>query len=114
MLVVSEITWLITLLHPAGVLLREERNAQSTQLNATRENLITTPNICTVQGLRGRDGRDGLQGRDGRDGVPGSKGERGDTGLQGPLGPQGSYALQFIIQFIRVKMIAVASTAGML
>ena len=64
------------------------------QLNATSgnsvtSNLITTPNIYTVQGPRGRDGRDGLPGRDGRDGAPGRQGERGDTGLQGPPGPQG-------------------------
>ena len=98
MLVVGEITRLITLLHPAGVLLREERNAQSTQANATSSSSITTPNIYTVQGPLGRDGRDGVPGRDGRDGVPGRKGERGDTGLPGPLGPQGSYALQLVIQ----------------
>ena len=62
---------------------------QSSQLNVTSSNSITTPNIYTVQGPRGRDGRDGVPGRDGRDGVPGNKGERGDTGLQGPAGPQG-------------------------
>ena len=62
---------------------------QSPQSNATTGNSITTPNIYTVQGPRGRDGRDGVPGRDGRDGAPGSKGERGDTGLQGPPGPQG-------------------------
>ena len=70
-------------LFPAGVLPREER---SVHLNATSSNPVTTANIYTVQGPRGRDGRDGLPGRDGRDGVPGSKGERGDTGLQGPQG----------------------------
>ena len=64
------------------------------QLNATSgnsvtSNLITTPNVYTVQGPRGRDGRDGLPGRDGRDGVPGRQGEKGATGLQGPTGPQG-------------------------
>ena len=64
---------------------------QPTQLNATRDNSITTPNIYTVQGPRGRDGRDGVPGRDGRDGVPGSKGERGNTGLQGSPGLQGMY-----------------------
>ena len=57
--------------------------------NSVTSNLITTPNIYTVQGPRGRDGRDGLPGRDGRDGIPGRQGERGDTGLQGPSGPQG-------------------------
>ena len=64
---------------------------KSPQLNGTKENVnsVTTPNIYTVQGPRGRDGRDGLPGRDGRDGVPGHQGERGDTGLQGPPGPQG-------------------------
>ena len=72
---------------------------QSTQLNATSGNLITTPNICTVQGPRGRDGRDGVPGqngvpgRDGQDGIPGRQGERGDTGLQGPPGPQGEYMI---------------------
>ena len=75
--------------HLAGALLREERSVQSTQLNATSGNSITTPNIYTVQGPRGRDGRDGVPGRDGRDGTPGSKGERGDSGLQGPPGPRG-------------------------
>ena len=80
---------LLPSLHIAGALLKEKRSAQSTQLNTTSDNSITTPNIYTVQGPRGKDGRDGLQGRDGRDGVPGSKGERGDTGLQGPSGPQG-------------------------
>ena len=69
---------------------------QSTQLNATSGNLITTPNI---QGPCGRDGRDGVPGqngvpgRDGRDGIPGRQGERGDTGLQGPPGPQGEYMI---------------------
>ena len=64
---------------------------QSTQLNATSSNPVTTAkaNIYTVQGPRGRDGRDGLPGRDGRDGVPGNKGEKGDTGLQGSPGPRG-------------------------
>ena len=71
---------------PAGVLPREER---SVQFNATTSSPVTTANIFTVQGPRGRDGRDGLPGRDGRDGTPGRKGERGDTGLQGPPGPQG-------------------------
>ena len=61
-------------LHPAGVLLREARTVQSTQLNTTSGNSICTHN---VQGPQGRDGRDGLPGRDGRDGVPGRKGERG-------------------------------------
>ena len=85
--------------HLAGALLREERSVQPTQLNATSGNSITTPNIYTVQGPRGRDGRDGVPGqdgvpgRDGRDGTPGSKGERGDTGLQGPPGPRGIYIL---------------------
>ena len=74
------------LLHSAGVLPREERSVQN---NATSGNSVTTPNIYTVQGPRGRDGRDGLPGRDGRDGAPGRQGERGDTGLQGPPGPQG-------------------------
>ena len=60
---------------------------QSTQLNTTRDDSISTPNIYTVQGPRGRDGRDGLPGRDGRDGLPGRQGEKGDTGLQGPPGP---------------------------
>ena len=59
------------------------------QFNATSSSPVTTANIFTVQGPRGRDGRDGLPGRDGRDGTPGRKGERGDTGLQGPPGPQG-------------------------
>ena len=61
---------------------------QSTQLNATSGNSVTTAkaNIYTVQGPRGRDGWDGLPGQDGRDGFQGSKGEKGDTGLQGPLG----------------------------
>ena len=81
--------WLITILHPAGALPREERSVQSTQLNTTSGNSINTANIYTVQGPRGRDGRDGLPGRDGRDGVPGSKGEKGDPGLQGPPGLQG-------------------------
>ena len=93
---------ILLFLSPAGVLLREDRSVQPTQLNATRDNSITTPNIYTVQGPRGRDGRDGVPGRDGRDGqhgAPGSKGERGDTGLQGQSGPQGSYALQFLIQY---------------
>ena len=79
--------------HLAGALLREERSAQSTQLNATSGNSITPPNIYTIQGPRGRDGRDGVPGRDGRDGSPGSKGERGNTGLQGPPGPRGIYTL---------------------
>ena len=61
---------------------------QST-LNTIGDNQITTHNIYTVQGPRGRDGRDGLPGRDGRDGAPGRQGEKGDTGLQGPTGPQG-------------------------
>ena len=73
----------------ANTLLRKER---STQLNATNDNSITTPNIYTVQGPRGRDGRDGVPGRDGRDGVPGKQGERGDTGMQGPPGLQGIQA----------------------
>ena len=60
----------------------------STHVNATRANSITTPNIYTVQGPRGRDGRVGLQGRDGRDGAPRKQGERRPTGLQGPPGPQ--------------------------
>ena len=60
---------------------------QSTQLNTTSGNPVTTPNIYTVQGPRGRGGRDGLPGRDGRDGLPGRQGEKGDTGLQGPPGP---------------------------
>ena len=81
--------------HAAGTLLRKER---STQLNATSGNSITSPNIYTVQGPRGRDGRDGLQGRDGRDGVAGSKGERGDTGLLGPPGPQGIQVGNSLIQ----------------
>ena len=61
----------------------------STKLNATSSNPVTTVNIYTIQGPRGRDGRDGVPGRDGRDGVPGRQGEKGDTGLQGPPGPQG-------------------------
>ena len=91
LIIVSQV--LLPFLPLAGVLPREERSVPSTQLNATSGNLITTPNIYTVQGPRGRDGRDGVPGRDGRDGVPGSKGERGDTGLQGPPGLQGMYAL---------------------
>ena len=81
------------ILHPAGVLPREERSVQlnATSDNSVSSNLIATPNIYTVQGPRGRDGRDGQPGRDGRDGVPGSKGERGDTGLQGPPGLQGTW-----------------------
>ena len=63
----------------------------SAQSNATRSNLITTPNIYTVQGPRGRDGRDGMPGRDGRDGVPGRQGEKGDTGPRGLPGPQGMH-----------------------
>ena len=74
---------LCILLHLAGALPREERSVQSTQLNTTSGNSITTANIYTVQGPRGRDGRDGVPGRDGRDGLPGSKGEKGDTGLPG-------------------------------
>ena len=81
----------LLIFHLAGALLREERRVQPRQLNTTSDNSITTPNIYTVQGPRGRDGRDGVPGRDGRDGIPGTKGERGDTGLQGPPGPQGSY-----------------------
>ena len=80
-----------TFFTPAEVLLREERSVQPTQLNATIGNSITTPNIYTVQGPRGRDGRDGVPGRDGRDGAAGSKGERGDTGLLGPPGPRGRH-----------------------
>ena len=64
-----------------------QRNATSG--NSVSSNLITTPNIYTVQGPRGMDGRDGLPGRDGRDGAPGRQGERGATGLQGPPGLQG-------------------------
>ena len=105
MLVVGEIT-LITFLYLAGVLLREERNAQSTQLNATRDKSITTPNIYTVQGPRGRDGRDGVPGRDGRDGVPGRKGERGDTGLPGPLGPQGTHLELYQLQSLFMNCIS--------
>ena len=80
-------------LHSAGVLPREERSVQlnTTSGNSVSSSLITTPNIYTVQGPRGRDGRDGLPGRDGRDGAPGRQGERGDTGLQGPTGPQGMH-----------------------
>ena len=79
--------------HSVGTLPREERSEPSTQRNATNGNSITTPNMYTFQGPRGRDGRDGLPGRDGRDGLPGSKGERGDTGLQGPPGIQGMHTL---------------------
>ena len=64
---------------------------QSTPLNVTSDNQITTPNIFTVQGPRGRDGRDGIPGCDGRDGAAGRQGEKGDTGLQGPTGPQGMH-----------------------
>ena len=78
------------ILHSADVLSREERSVQST-LNTTGDNQITTPNIYTIQGPRGRDGRDGLPGHDGRDGAPGRQGEKGDTGLQGPTGPQGMH-----------------------
>ena len=53
--------------------------------------VVSTPNIYTVQGPRGRDGRDGMPGRDGRDGVPGRQGEKGDTGPQGPPGLQGTH-----------------------
>ena len=60
----------------------------SIQLNVTSSNPVTTANIYTVQGPRGRDGRDGVPGRDGRDGVPGRQGEKGDTGQEGPPGPQ--------------------------
>ena len=70
----------------AGVLSREERSVQSSQLNAT-SGPLGPPYI--VQGPRGRDGRDGSPGRDGRDGAPGRQGERGHTGPQGPTGPQG-------------------------
>ena len=66
---------------------------QSEKPNATRDNSISTPNIYTIQGARGRDGRDGVPGRDGRDGIPGRQGEKGDTGLQGPPGPQGEYVI---------------------
>ena len=78
------------ILHSADVQAREERSVQST-LSTTGDNQITTPNIYTVQGPRGRDGRDGIPGRDGRDGAPGRQGEKGDTGLQGPTGPQGMH-----------------------
>ena len=56
----------IFFLHPTAAL----------YLNTTSGNSITTSNIYTVQGPRGRDGRDGVPGRDGRDGT---QGERGDT-----------------------------------
>ena len=77
------------ILHPAGVLLREERSVQfnGTSDNSVTSNLIATPNIYTVQGPRGRDGRDGL---------PGSKGEKGDTGLQGPPSLQGNVLDWFV------------------
>ena len=58
-------------LHPAAAL----------YLNTTRGNLITTSNIYTVQGPRGRDGRDGMPGRDGRDGMQGEKGDTGPRGM---------------------------------
>ena len=79
-------------LHSASVLPREERSVQlnTTSGNSVSSSLITTPNIYTVQGPRGRDGRDGAPGRDGRDGAPGRQGDRGATGLQGPSGPQGT------------------------
>ena len=83
----------VLFLHPtaAGVVLREERSAQS---NATSDKSITIPNIYTVQGPRGRDGRDGVAGQDGRDGAPGRQGEKGATGPQGPPGPPGPIGLQ--------------------
>ena len=85
----------------------------STQVNATRANSITTPNIYTVQGPRGRDGRDGLPGRDGRDGAPGKQGERGDTGLQGPPGPQGIQVNGLFIYFFYAELTNVyKGTAG--
>ena len=77
---------------------------QSTQLNATSGNSVTTANIFTVQGPRGRDGRDGLPGRDGRDGVPGNKGERGNTGLQGLPGPQGIYVDGMSLYMLEVNI----------
>ena len=68
---------------PGGILPREERSVQSTQLNGTA---LTTPTIYTVQGPRGRDGRDGVPGRDGRDGVPGRDGRDGVPGQDGAQG----------------------------
>ena len=79
--VIASKLWLIFFLHPAAAL----------YLNTTSGNSITTSNIYTVQGPRGRDGRDRVPGRDGRDGT---QGERGDTGLPGPPGPRGMHADQ--------------------
>ena len=72
--VIASKLWLNFFLHPAAAL----------YLNTTSGNSITTSNLYTVQGPRGRDGQDGVPGQDGWDGT---QGERGDTGLPGPPGP---------------------------